>query len=122
MSRPSQVFGAGINGLASVAICGNGAGSLTAIGSSRSDALSLTSIYNLIATAAAGTGVLLPTCEMGSTIWVANDGANTVSVYPAESSGVTINGTSSGSVPTAKTTTFIAISNTTWITQQGSKS
>jgi hypothetical protein len=122
MSRPSQVLGAGINGLASVAVCGNGAGSLTATGSTRSDALRLTAVYNLIATAAAGTGILLPPCEMGSTIWVANDGANTVSVYPAESTVVTINGTSSGSIPTAKTTTFIAISNTVWITQQGSKS
>ena len=121
MSLPSRVFGAGVNGLACIAICGDGLDSLTATGSTRADALQLVSVVNSISTAAASTGVLLPACEMGASVVVANGGASTVSVYPFESSGVTINGSSSGTIPTAKTTIFFGVSNTGWITLQGSK-
>jgi hypothetical protein len=62
--------------------------SISAAGSTQGTATPLTSDYNVINTAAAGSGVILPTATTGRRIIVVNRGANTVNVYPATSSSI----------------------------------
>ena len=64
------------------AVNGNVATGLTAAGTTRADALALSADTNVIGTAAASTGVSLPSCEIGDSCEVYNGGANTVIVYP----------------------------------------
>ena len=77
MSIPSRVLGSGVSQLSTVSICGDGSTSLTAAGTTRTDALQLVKVYNNLTTVASGTGVLLPSSEEGETIWITNSGANT---------------------------------------------
>lgn len=56
---------------------------LTAAGSTQGTALVLTAAINEVTTTASSTGVVLPSVEAGTgPIWVANYGANTLSLYP----------------------------------------
>ena len=103
-----------------VAICGDGVDGLTATGSTRSDALQLTYVYNSVDTAAAGTGVLLPPTQMGATIYIANSGASTIKVYPYEAD-TTVNQTTSASIPKDHTSIFFAVTNAMWYSINGTK-
>lgn len=67
------------------------ASGLVAAGTTRADALVLTAHVNQIGTAAASTGVVLPTIPINGSAVVINDGANSVQIYAAGS--VTIDGT-----------------------------
>ena len=61
---------------------------LTAAGTTRADALALTKAINVVGTAAASTGVVLPsaaTVGIGGSVIVFNDGANAIKVYGAGS-------------------------------------
>jgi len=120
MTIPSRVLGAGASSLMTVAICGDGVDGLTAVGSTRANALQLTKIYNSIDTAASGTGVLLPPTQMGETIFIANSGAQTVKVYPYESA-TTINQTTSASIAKDHTSIFFAVTNAMWYSINGTK-
>ena len=93
MALPSRVLNSGVTSFSTVAICGEGASDVSAAGSTSSDATSLSSIYNRISTVAAGAGVKLPPTEMGATVFVANAGANPLTVYPYDT-GSTIGGSS----------------------------
>jgi len=64
------------------AVNGAVATGLTAAGTTISDALDLNADTNVIGTAAASTGVQLPSAEIGDSCEVYNGGANTVVVYP----------------------------------------
>lgn len=114
---PSRVLGSGVNSLSSLCICGDGVTGLTAAGSSASDALVLTSVYNHVTTTAASTGVQLPATETGETIVVANDGVNALTVYPP--TGSTIDGAASVSLATGKRRFFFAVSPTIWLSLLG---
>ena len=103
-----------------VAICGDGVDGLTAVGSTRADALQLTRIYNSVDTAASGTGVLLPPTQMGATIFIANSGANTIKVYPYDT-GSTINQTTSASIASNYSNIFFAVSATKWYSISGTR-
>jgi hypothetical protein len=65
--------------------------SLTAAGTTQGTALSLTSDLNVITTAAAGSGTVLPAATTGRRINVINKGANTIKVYPATSAYIDTN-------------------------------
>lgn len=117
MALPSRVLNSGVTSLSTIAICGEGAPTVAAAGSTSSDATSLTSIYNRVTTVSAGQGVIMPGCEMGATIYVANSGTNLLKVYPA--SGATISGASSYSVAPGSCVCFWAPSNTLWLPHQG---
>lgn len=119
MSIPSRVLGSGISQLATVSICGDGVDDITAAGTSAGNATQLTYVYNSIDTAPSGSGVKLPTTEMGATIFVANSGAHTLTVYPQN--GSTINGTTSASIAQNHTTLFFAVSNTQWYSLNGER-
>lgn len=75
---------------------------LTAAGTTITDALQLTSVYNNVTTAAASTGVKLWNPQVGGNVVVRNGGANNLALYPANSSG-TINGGSAGAAITLTT-------------------
>lgn len=80
---------------------------LTATGSTRADALQLLG-YGMqrVGTAAAGTGVTLPSAQPGIFVMLANDGAETLAVYALGSD--TINGTA-GSTGVTQVTTAAAL-------------
>jgi hypothetical protein len=76
---------------------------VTAAGTTIADAASLPGAVNIIATAAASTGVKLPDMNYAcAVVFVVNKGANTVNVYPPSSTG-TINAGSAGAAVTLAT-------------------
>jgi hypothetical protein len=109
-----------VSQLSTISICGDGADALTAAGSTASDAYQLTFVFNNVGTTASGTGVKLPPTEMGEVIYVTNSGANTLKVYPYNTSS-TINGTTSASVAANYTSIFYAVSNTKWYSMTGAR-
>lgn len=117
MAIPSRVLAAGNSPLSSVSICGDVGNTLTAAGSSSTDALQLSAVHNRVSTTAASTGVKLPPAETGAVVTVSNDGASTLTVYPQ--SGSTIDGAASASIATTKRRVFIGISTTTWVSILG---
>ena len=74
-------------------------GTLTATGSAITDALALTAFVNVVGTTASGTGVKLPDAPIGSIVFVQNNGANALNLYPVSATG-TINGGSAGAAVT----------------------
>ncbi|MSQ98132.1 MAG: hypothetical protein EXR85_02370 [Xanthomonadales bacterium] len=118
MAIPSRVQAAGNSGLATESICGNGTTGLVATGTTISDALQLSAVYNTITTSSSSTGVILPPTEMGAMIGIRNDSGQTITVYPK--SGSTINAAATSlTIATAKTVIMFAISATTWASVQG---
>jgi hypothetical protein len=81
---------------------------VTAAGTNQSTATQLTTSYNVITTAASGTGVILPAVIIGLRVVVTNNGANTLQVYPPQ--GRTIDGVSSAgvSLPVGASATYEA--------------
>lgn len=112
MAIPSRVLASGNAPLATISICGDGADALTATGTTATDALQLSAVYNTVSTAAASTGVKLPPTEAGATVVVNNDGANTLTVYPA--TGSTIDGAASVTIATTKRRIFFGVTATKW--------
>ena len=118
MAIPSRVLGAGVDGLKTVSICGDGTTTLTAAGTSAGDATSITYVYTNVTTVASGTGVKLPKAEMGETVIVRNGGANALKVYPYNATD-TINNAGFGTVNPDCSAMFFAVSNTLWEELQG---
>jgi hypothetical protein len=118
MTIPSRVLGAGAAQLMTVAICGDGGEGLTAAGSTSSTALQLTKIYNTIATVASGTGVKLPPTEEGEVIYVTNNGANPLRVYPYEAT-TTIDGGVPSIINAGCSAIYFAPTRTSWQSLQG---
>ena len=120
MPIPSRVLGSGLSRLSTVSICGDGADAITATGTVAGDAYQLTYVFNGVSTTASGTGVKLPQTEMGEVIYITNSGANTLKVYPYNTSS-TINGTTSASVAANYTSIYYAVSNTKWYSMTGAR-
>jgi hypothetical protein len=117
MAFPSRVQGAGQSGGAAQAICGQVDNAVTAAGTTAADATQVNNTWVRVSTAASGTGVRLPAVETGAMMVVRNDGANTLTVYPA--TGTTINGSASDSIAAGKAHLFFGTSATTWVTLDG---
>ncbi len=117
MTIPSRVMGSGNSALATTSICGYAATGLTAAGTNLATGLQLNADINVVSTAAASTGVVLPTAENGVTLVIANDGANTLAVYAK--SGSTIDGSASTTIATTKRRVFYGTSATTWVSVLG---
>jgi len=117
MTIPSRVMGSGNSALATTSICGYAATALTAVGTNLATGLQLNADINVVSTAAASTGVVLPTAENGVTLVIANDGANTLAVYAK--SGSTIDGSASTTIATTKRRVFYGTSATTWVSVLG---
>ena len=79
---------------------------LVATGSTQADALQLTADVNTITTSSASTGVRLPKCEKSAMIVVNNQSGQTLKVYPFETSGVTVDSTTSADIATSRAAIF----------------
>lgn len=78
---------------------------------------------NVIVTAVAGSGVVLPANVIGTTVIVVNNGLNPVNVFPAP--GDSINGLSANTpyvLPVGQLTTFWGTSSTSWYTNTSATS
>jgi hypothetical protein len=117
MAFPSRVQGAGQSGGATTAICGDVQAAVTAAGSSATDALSVSAVVVRSATTASGTGVKLPTVEVGAMMVVRNDGAEALTVYPQ--TGTTVNGSASDTIAAGKANLYFGTSATTWVSLDG---
>ena len=117
MAFPSRVQGAGQSGGATTAICGDVQSAVTATGSSATDALSVSAVVVRSATTASGTGVKLPTVEVGAMMVVRNDGAESLTVYPQ--TGTTVNGSASDTIAAGKANLYFGTSATTWVSLDG---
>ena len=117
MPFPSQIMGTGQSPLSSQTICGSGATALVAVGSTQTDALQLSASWNTITSSSASTGVKLLTCEQGAHLGICNNSGQTITIYPKETSGVTINAAASSvTLATGKSMFIFAPSATTWAT------
>jgi hypothetical protein len=117
MGLARNIMRAGFSAGQAKAINGEVATGLTAAGTVITDALDLTADLNVIGTAAANTGVQLPSCEIGDSCQVYNGGANSVKVYP-DSSANNINQLSAGAAMLLGTNTtcqYSKVSATRWI-------
>jgi hypothetical protein len=88
---------------------------VSAAGTTQGTGTALTNDYNVITTAASGTGVVLPTATVGRRIIIINKGLNALAVYPATSGfidALSIN--ASISIPVAGWMEFNASSTTQW--------
>lgn len=113
MAIPSRVLGAGNSPLSALSICGDGATALVATGSSATDALQLSAVFNAITTSSASTGVKLPPTEVGAMVGIWNASNQTIAVYPA--TGSTINAAAASvNLANNKAALFFATSATTW--------
>ena len=99
------------------AVNGAVATGLTAAGTTLATALALQADTNVLGTVSSGTGVSLPSCEIGDSCEVYNGGANSVTVYP-DASTVQINGLTVGNGFLLATGTMAyarRVSTTRWI-------
>lgn len=96
MALASDIMKGGVSAQTAKAINGQVKSSISAAGTTISTATDLTSSINVIGTAAASSGVQLPSAEIGDEVDILNLGANSVTVYP-DSSSVSINALSAGS-------------------------
>lgn len=91
---------------------------VTAAGTNQGTATALTASYNVITTATAGTGVVLPApTSAGWEVFIVNKGANTVNIYPATGATIDSAGVNNPvTVPTGASITLVASSTTQWYT------
>lgn len=107
MTIPSNLVSGGKMPPATAAmIIGPTAIGLVATGSTQADALQLTADINTITTSSASTGSKLPKCEKSAMVVVNNRSGQTQIVYPFETSGVTVNSTTSASIGNGKSAIF----------------
>jgi hypothetical protein len=95
----------------------NTATAVTAAGTTLATATALTATFNVVATTPASSGVTLPDVT-GTAIWVFNNGANALTVYPNSASG-TINGGTAGAGVTLAVggkMQYVRVSATAWFT------
>lgn len=118
MTIPSRVLASGVNSMSTVAICGDGGIGLSATGTTQTDAYQLNRIYNDVTTVASGSGVKLPITEEGEVIYITNSGANSLKVYPYEST-TTVDDGSSLTVNIHCSAILFAVSRTAWKALQG---
>ena len=113
MAIPSRVLASGNSPLSTVSINGDGAVALVATGSTATDALQLSAVWNTFTTGSAG-GAKLPPTEAGAVVGIRNDSGNTITVYPYNTSSTVNAGAASVTLATAKTMILFAPSATTW--------
>ena len=118
MTIPSRVLGAGAAQLMTVSICGDGSASLTASGTTSTDAYQIVKVYNVFTTVASGAGAKLPPTEEGEVIYVTNNGANALKIYPYEAT-TTIDGGVPSTVNVGCSAIYFAPTRTSWQGLQG---
>lgn len=82
MSLQQRLTQAGLGAVASAAIVGGAANTLTATGNSQATGLPLPADVNRFTTVAASTATTLPAMNPGDSVIIFNGGANALSVFP----------------------------------------
>lgn len=82
MALAREVMGGGFSAGQALALSGGVSATITATGTTITDAFDLVTSINVITTAAAGTGVQLPAMQINDEVEILNLGANAVVVYP----------------------------------------
>lgn len=109
MAQVQTLMAYGLSAFTAQALVGDVANNLTAAGSTQGTALKLSAVNNVVTTAAASTGVQLPSMSTGDGVTVANLGANALLVYPVTGGTVQGGAANAGfSIPTLKTAIFTA--------------
>lgn len=116
---PYNGMGMGVPAGQAQAIYGVGGNALTAAGTTISDATTLSADYNRFSTTAASTGAKLPVCAEGACVVIANDGAQTLTVYPSSSGAATIDGATTVTIATTKRRIFYGVTATVWVSVLG---
>ena len=117
MALAKNMMQGGMSAGGAKAINGNLASALTATGTVITDALALSADTNLISTTASGTGVKVPSCEVGDSVEIYNGGANTLKVYP-DTTSVQFNALGNGNSFSLGTNTMCycrRVTSTRWI-------
>jgi len=117
MATAADIMKGGTSAGQAQAINGQVHPSITAAGTTISDATDLAASINIITTAAASTGVQLPSSMVSDQVEILNLGANSVTVYP-DSSSNQINQLSAGSGFTLAANTAVKLrkfSTTRWM-------
>ena len=91
-----DIVASGMSGGTATALQGSVKSSISAAGTSITDATDLTASFNMISTCAASAGVQIPLLAPNESILVYNGGANAMKVYPGAST-VAINQLAVGS-------------------------
>ena len=116
MAIPSRVLASGNSGLATISICGDGATSLVAVGTTQATALQLSAVFNAITTSSASTGLKLPPCEAGAMVYIYNLSGQTLQIYSngTETMNAAVAGATGVALGNTKTAICFATSATTW--------
>lgn len=112
MPTQANLTGSGCAPLQARASMGFPSTGLTAVGTNQATALVLPSDFNVITTAAASTGAILPATgfqyQLCDTIIVCNHGANAITVYPPVGGTIGTGATNAGiSLPAGKVGWFL---------------
>lgn len=82
MGLARQIMGGGFSAGQAKALAGSVASAVSAAGTTISDATDLTASINVVTTAAAASGVQLPSAEIGDEVEILNLGVGAMIVYP----------------------------------------
>lgn len=112
----TRIMAAGLSPFAAANIQGDWTGSITAAGTTATDATVLNSAMNYVSTTSASTGVKLPAVNIGDSVIVINGGLQTLSVYGQTGESFT-NGSANAafSVATLKSCVFYKVTATLWM-------
>lgn len=118
MTKIASLMATGSAAANAQSVVGTVTNSVTATGSSQTDAYALGASNTVFTTVAASTGAILPAASSpGDRVFVANLGANTLSVYPPTGGQVNNLTATTGafSVATLKSASFMSRDGTSWV-------
>ena len=95
MAMAKEVMGGGFSAGQAQALGGQN-GTITAAGSTVTDATLIGASIAIISGADGSKGVVLPAGQVGDEIWLFNNSASTLKVYPNTGAGITVTGTGLG--------------------------
>lgn len=103
MAYAKEIMQGGQSAVGAIAI-GGGTGTVTATGSAITDAAALSASINVVAGADGTKGVALTGGQVGDEVWVHNNAASGLKIYPqSTSASIVISGTSVGTAGAAIT-------------------
>lgn len=120
MATAREVMGGGFSAGQAAALGGQYNGSVTAAGSSQTDATAIVSSLNVVASADGSKGVILPAGQVGDAVTIFNNSGSTLKVYPPSGAAISVPATGLGTANAAysHTTyavcTYVCVSSTQW--------
>ena len=120
MTIAKDVMGGGFSAGQAQALGGTVAMTVSAAGSTISDATALTASNNYVTTVASGAGVILPNGVIGDAVQIYNAGANPLKVYPPNSGSQKIAPLAAAAAVLCPTNTMMGFykwSSTQWVAE-----